>query len=160
MVNQSIYELMIILDTTSSMSTSLVAVKDAFNQFYKFSQLYNDDNQMLRLINISYGDYDHRYKSINDVVKVFDSNNNNFFNDIINYKLSSNGGDGIEALRTALYKANQIIDKPTGIIIISDACGRTSCIKCPIDKNTETLRSGTWSTIRKARKKNLLLYIL
>jgi len=143
MVNQSIYELMIILDTTSSMSTSLLAVKDAFKQFYKFSQLYNDDNQMLRLINISYGDYDHRYKSINDVVKVFDSNNNNFFNDILNYKLSSNGGGGdtIEALRTALYKANQIIDKPTGIIIISDACGRTSCIKCSNNKTQENLEN-------------------
>jgi|694.fasta_scaffold134342_3 hypothetical protein len=33
-------------------------------------------------------------------------------------------------------------------------------IGCPIDKNKETLRSGTWSTIRKARKQNLLLYIL
>jgi hypothetical protein len=34
-------------------------------------------------------------------------------------------------------------------------------IACPIDKNKEELRSGTWSTIRKARKnKNILIYIL
>jgi hypothetical protein len=32
-------------------------------------------------------------------------------------------------------------------------------IGCPIDKNKEELRSGTWSTIRQARKKNLLIYI-
>lgn len=33
-------------------------------------------------------------------------------------------------------------------------------IACPIDKNREDLRSGTWSTIRKARKYNLLIYLL
>lgn len=33
-------------------------------------------------------------------------------------------------------------------------------IACPIDKNKEELRSGTWSTIRKARKHNLEIYIL
>lgn len=32
-------------------------------------------------------------------------------------------------------------------------------IACPLDKNKEELRSGTWSTIRKARKQNLMLYI-
>ena len=32
-------------------------------------------------------------------------------------------------------------------------------IACPIDKNKEELRSGTWSTIRQARKKNVLTYI-
>lgn len=33
-------------------------------------------------------------------------------------------------------------------------------IACPIDKNKEELRSGTWSTIRKARQNNLTIYIL
>jgi len=33
-------------------------------------------------------------------------------------------------------------------------------IACPIDKNREDLRSGSWSTIRKARKYNLLIYLL
>ena len=33
-------------------------------------------------------------------------------------------------------------------------------IACPIDKNKEQLRSGTWSTIRKARKQKLIIYIL
>jgi len=33
-------------------------------------------------------------------------------------------------------------------------------IACPRDKDKEELRSGTWSTIRQARKHNLLLYIL
>ena len=33
-------------------------------------------------------------------------------------------------------------------------------IACPIDKNKEQLRSGTWSTIRKARKKKLMIHIL
>jgi len=32
-------------------------------------------------------------------------------------------------------------------------------IACPIDKNKEELRSGTWSTIRQARKNNLLIYL-
>ncbi len=32
-------------------------------------------------------------------------------------------------------------------------------IACPIDKNKEILRSGTWSTIRQAKKKNLPTYI-
>lgn len=33
-------------------------------------------------------------------------------------------------------------------------------IACPIDKNKEELRSGTWSTIRKARKLNLMIILL
>lgn len=33
-------------------------------------------------------------------------------------------------------------------------------IACPIDKNKEQLRCGTWSTIRKARKEKLIIYIL
>ena len=33
-------------------------------------------------------------------------------------------------------------------------------IACPIDKNKEELRSGTWSTIRKAIKEKLITYIL
>lgn len=33
-------------------------------------------------------------------------------------------------------------------------------IACPIDKNKEQLRSGTWSTIRKAKKQKLTIYIL
>jgi len=33
-------------------------------------------------------------------------------------------------------------------------------IACPIDKNKEELRSGTWSTIRKARQQKLIIHIL
>lgn len=33
-------------------------------------------------------------------------------------------------------------------------------IACPLDKNKEELRSGTWSTIRKAKKRGMMLYIL
>lgn len=33
-------------------------------------------------------------------------------------------------------------------------------IACPIDKNKEQMRSGTWSTIRKARKHKLVIHIL
>lgn len=33
-------------------------------------------------------------------------------------------------------------------------------IACPIDKNKEQLRSGTWRTIREARKQKRLIYIL
>lgn len=33
-------------------------------------------------------------------------------------------------------------------------------IACPIDKNNEELRSGTWSTIRQARKNNLFIHLL
>lgn len=33
-------------------------------------------------------------------------------------------------------------------------------IACPIDKNKEELRSGTWSTIRQARKHNLKIHML
>lgn len=33
-------------------------------------------------------------------------------------------------------------------------------IACPIDKNNEVIRSGTWSTIRKARKSKRLIHIL
>lgn len=33
-------------------------------------------------------------------------------------------------------------------------------IACPKDKNQEELRSGTWSTIRQARKQNKQIYIL
>ena len=32
-------------------------------------------------------------------------------------------------------------------------------IGCPTDKNNEVLRSGTWSTIRQARKRNLEIYL-
>jgi hypothetical protein len=33
-------------------------------------------------------------------------------------------------------------------------------IACPTDKHTEVLRSGTWSTIRQAKKHGLQIYIL
>jgi hypothetical protein len=33
-------------------------------------------------------------------------------------------------------------------------------IACPIDKHHEIIRSGTWSTIRQAKKQNVLTYIL
>ncbi len=33
-------------------------------------------------------------------------------------------------------------------------------IACPTDKNNEVLRSGTWSTIRQAKKLNLPIFIL
>lgn len=33
-------------------------------------------------------------------------------------------------------------------------------IACPIDKNEEEWRSGTWSTVRKARKRNIMIHIL
>lgn len=33
-------------------------------------------------------------------------------------------------------------------------------IACPVDKNKEELRSGTWSTIRKARQQKLEIHIL
>jgi hypothetical protein len=32
-------------------------------------------------------------------------------------------------------------------------------IACPIDKNKEELRSGTWSTIRQAKKRNLFIHL-
>ena len=32
-------------------------------------------------------------------------------------------------------------------------------IGCPINKNKEEIRSGTWSTIRQAKKRNILVYI-
>ena len=32
-------------------------------------------------------------------------------------------------------------------------------IACPVDKNKEELRSGTWSTIRQARKLKLTTFI-
>lgn len=32
-------------------------------------------------------------------------------------------------------------------------------IACPIDKNKEEMRSGTWSTIRQAKKRNMQIYI-
>ena len=33
-------------------------------------------------------------------------------------------------------------------------------IACPINKNKEVLRSGTWSTIRRAKKQNITVHIL
>ena len=33
-------------------------------------------------------------------------------------------------------------------------------IACPINKNKEELRSGTWSTIRQAKKQNITVHIL
>lgn len=33
-------------------------------------------------------------------------------------------------------------------------------IACPVDKNKEQLRSGTWSTMRKARKRQMVIHLL
>ena len=61
----------------------------------------------------------------------------------------------------AFKKGDVLMGEKPYLVRNSDIIKHSSIlIGCPIDKNTETLRSGTWSTIRKARKQNLLLYIL
>lgn len=46
------------------------------------------------------------------------------------------------------------------VSLIQIICPILNLLACPIDKNREDLRSGTWSTIRKARKHNLLIHLL
>lgn len=59
-----------------------------------------------------------------------------------------NNGDILEKEESYL-KRNLNIVKNSSILIA-----------CPKDKNKEILRSGTWSTIRQARKLNLFIYLL
>lgn len=53
-----------------------------------------------------------------------------------------------------LMKPKPYLERNNDIVINSDII-----IGCPLDKNNEILRSGTWSTIRKARKMNKLLFV-
>lgn len=46
------------------------------------------------------------------------------------------------------------LERNTDIVINADIM-----IGCPIDANNEVTRSGTWSTIRKARKMNKVLFV-
>jgi len=59
-----------------------------------------------------------------------------------------NNGDVIMPVKPYL-KRNEDIVKKCDVLIA-----------CPIDKNKEVLRSGTWSTIRKARKLNKIIHLL
>ena len=54
-----------------------------------------------------------------------------------------------------LMKENSYLGRNLQIIKYS-----SFLIACPIDKNKEELRSGTWSTIRQAQKRNVKIYIL
>lgn len=61
----------------------------------------------------------------------------------------------------AFNKADVLMDEKPYLERNLDIIKNSSIlIACPIDKNKEELRSGTWSTIRKARKYNLKIYIL
>ena len=139
-MNQNKYpenDLMIILDTTGSMSSSLTAVIESITLMSNIISLFN-----INLTILCYGDYDKTKQTIDSVTQVYQSSSPNFLKLLTTYSLCSNGGGGdtIEALRTALYKANNLITTKTGIIIISDACGRTSCIECsncPEQENLE-----------------------
>jgi hypothetical protein len=54
-----------------------------------------------------------------------------------------------------LMKENSYLGRNLQIIKYS-----SFLIACPIDKNKEELKSGTWSTIRQAQKRNVKIYIL
>jgi len=61
----------------------------------------------------------------------------------------------------AFNKGDLLMDEKPYLERNSDIINNSSIlIACPIDKNKEELRSGTWSTVRKARKQKLTIYIL
>jgi len=53
-----------------------------------------------------------------------------------------------------LLEEKQYLDRNTDIVMMSDII-----IGCPHNVNDEILRSGTWSTIRKARKMKKILHV-
>ena len=58
-------------------------------------------------------------------------------------------------LGDVMFKTKPYLQRNKNIVVNSDIL-----IGCPIDKNNEQTRSGTWSTIRLARKLNKQIYLL
>lgn len=61
----------------------------------------------------------------------------------------------------AFNKADLLMPEKPYLVRNLDIINNSAClIACPKDKNNEELRSGTWSTIRQAKKRKVLTYIL
>lgn len=60
----------------------------------------------------------------------------------------------------AFNKADVLMDEKPYLERNTDIVKNSSIlIACPVDKNKEQLRSGTWSTVRKARKMNIPIHL-
>lgn len=116
-----------------------------------------------------------------EIIKILDQYNNiivshgdcigsdtDFHNICIEYKKSNVGKnfeihiyppecDTLRAynLGDVIYKTKPYLERNKDIVINSEIL-----IGCPIDKHCEEIRSGTWSTIRFARKHNKQIHLL
>jgi hypothetical protein len=120
------FTLIVVVDTTGSMASSLDAVKQAVNALRQLIELIG-----WRIVVICYGDYDHQRQTPERVVSIITGHEFN------QYELSSNGGGGDpqEAVATAMYmlkkyvKENDLTNEMFGIspsvLLITDELPHT-----------------------------------
>jgi hypothetical protein len=122
------------LDVTGSMSGAIVAVQKAVKCAGEMLGLFG-----IKMILVPYGDYDAGRKRFEYVVSAIRPTTTDELvrsTDRLQINMHGSGGDGVEALNSALKMVEQHIPQKSAVIVITDNCGDTAgeCKNCLADK--------------------------